>query len=74
MSFVLSVAWAFFWRFMSNIGFSLIQNNSSGVLWWLSGLRVQHCHCCGSCHYYSSSLILGLEPLCAVGTAKKINT
>ena len=23
-------------------------NKSSGVPWWLSGLRTRHCHCCGA--------------------------
>ena len=28
-----------------------------GALWWCSGLRIQHCHCCGSGHYCSIGLI-----------------
>ena len=26
----------------------LIMKYNSGVPWWLSGLRIWHCHCCGS--------------------------
>ena len=31
-----------------------------GVPWWLSGLRLWHCHCCGCGYCCDSGLIPGL--------------
>ena len=30
-----------------------------GVPWWCSGLRIQHCHCCGSGRCSGSGVIPG---------------
>lgn len=37
---------------------------------WLSRLKIQHCHCCGSACCYGTGLLLSLE-LPHVGTTKK---
>ena len=34
------------------------------VPWWLSGLRIQHCHCCGSGYCCWAGLISGLGTSC----------
>lgn len=43
------------------------QNKQGGVPWWLSGFRIQHCHCCGSNQVGS----LAPELLQAAGTSNK---
>ena len=42
---VFLVDWLCVWQMFY---LSLIKNIRTGVLWWLSGLRIWHCHCCGS--------------------------
>ena len=46
-----------------------------GVPWWLSGLRIQHCHCCdlGHCCGKSSVPGLGTSVCCGHGQKKKKN-
>ena len=49
------------------------QTTSIAVLWWLSKLRIQCCHCygLGHCCVTAVGLTLAWEPLHAMGTAKK---
>ena len=41
-----------------------------GVLWWPSGLRIQHCHCCGLGHHSDTGSIPGQELPHTKGAAK----
>ena len=41
--------------------------NFGRVPWWLSRLRIWHCHCCGSHHFCGIGLILDQEPRHAEG-------
>ena len=43
------------------------------VSWWLSGLKIWHCPCCGSGRCRGAGLIPALELLHATGVTKKKN-
>ena len=49
------------------------QKFTVGVPWWYSGLRVWHCHCCGSGHCCGASSVFGLgtSACCWHGQEKK---
>ena len=34
-------------------------NYIQGIPWWCSSLRIQHCHCCDSCHWHGAGSIPG---------------
>ena len=42
-----------------------------GVPWWLSGPRIQHCHCCGSGHYYGTGSVPGPGTSACYGCGQK---
>ena len=44
---------------------------SDGVPWSLSGLRVQHCHCCGSDHCCHAGSTSGLGTFTCCGRSQK---
>ena len=46
---------------------------TEGVPWWLSGLKMQHCHCCGSGQFCGAGSIPGpgTSACCRCGQKKK---
>ena len=47
--------------------FEKLKGKTPGIPWWLSGLRTQHCHCCGM----GSILCPGTSPCCECSQKKK---
>ena len=47
-------------RFLSDNSKTMIKTTFSWeFLLWHSGIRIQHCHCSGSCHWYGMGLFPG---------------
>ena len=54
----------------------LVQNKQTknpGISWWLSGLRIRHCHCCGCCYCSEVSLIPGQGSSTSHEQGQKLN-
>ena len=49
----------------------LSKESFPGVPWWLSGLRIQHCHCCGSDYSCGANLISSIQELLYVSGANQ---